>query len=379
MIELQHDERSRQLFALALNRYVQTTLAEGSQTRCEQIVEAQSLDARPDQEAKRALQQQMEAEPVHQYWLAMMQIWQDLLWRYCGEAVERQLERLNDACLPTAADQGSLRLNPDLEIPRYQAAVDNHSFPGGYHAETCADDVRQGAVYALSAKAYLLEQTGEEHDYRGQTLLGHILGRFPGFTPLRILDLGCLCGASTAVYSEQFPGAKVFAIDTSAPALRYGHGLAEQRGLAIHFSQQNAEATDFAGGSFDLIVSHALFHETSTAAAKNIFAECFRLLRPGGITAHIEVPAREEIMGPWEYLRSSYEGFYNQEPFWNALSRFDWVAVSQAVGFVDAAQGFQQTMSDGRRQADPAAFVPVSEGEFSLRNWFAMSARKPDD
>ncbi len=379
MIELQHDERSRQLFALALNRYVQTSLAEGSQQRCEQIVKEESLSAKLDQEARRALRRLMEAEPAHQYWLAMMQIWQDLLWRYCGEAVDRQLQRLNKACLPASGDRGSLRLDPDLQVPKYQAAMDNHSFPGGYHAETCADDVRQGAVYALSAQAYLLEQTGEDHDYRGQTLLGHILGRFPGFAPAQVLDLGCLCGASTAVYCEQFPGAKVFALDTSAPALRYGHGLAEQRGLSIHFSQQNAEATDFEDGSFDLIVSHALFHETSTVAAKNIFAECFRLLRPGGITAHIEVPAREEVMGTWEYLRSSYEGFYNQEPFWNALTHFDWVGASEAAGFVDAAQGFQRTMSDGREQADPAAFVSASDGEFSLRNWFAMSARKPDE
>ena len=53
-------------------------------------------------------------------------------------------------------------------------------------------------------------------------------------------------------------------------------------GAAIHFSQQNAEKTDFADGSFDLIVSHIFLHETSRTAVDNILAECRRLLKPGG-------------------------------------------------------------------------------------------------
>ncbi|MDJ0929000.1 MAG: class I SAM-dependent methyltransferase [Gammaproteobacteria bacterium] len=378
MIDLQHDERSRQLFALALNRYVQTTLAEGSRLTCERVVDTDFIDTEINTDASRSqLRRRIEAEPLHQYWLAMMQIWQDLLWRYCGEVVERQLDDLVETCRPGPADRGSLRLDPALQLPTYQSAVDNHSFPGGYHTETRPNDVRQGAVYALSAEVYLLEQTGARHDYRGQTLIGHILGRFPDFTPQRILDLGCLCGASTAAYCEQFPDAEIHAIDTSAPALRFGHGMAEERGLAIHFSQQNAEVPDFDAGYFDLIVSHALFHETSYAAFPKVLGECFRLLRPGGITAHVEVPARIEVMSPWEYLRSSYEGFHNQEPFWNALTSYDWVAAADAAGFAQAAQGFQRTLADGRRDADPATFLPVGQGKLDLSNWFVMSAVKP--
>ncbi len=158
----------------------------------------------------------------------------------------------------------------------------------------------------------------------------------------RILDLGCLCGASTAAYCEQFPDAEVHALDTSAPALRYAHGLAEARGLAIHFSQQNAEATDYPDGYFDLVVSHALFHETSYSAFPKIMRECFRLLRPGGIMAHGEVPARAEVMSPWEYLRSSYEGFYNQEPFWNALTRVRLGRGGRGSGFRAGCAGISE-------------------------------------
>jgi ubiquinone/menaquinone biosynthesis C-methylase UbiE len=378
MIDVSHDELARQHFALALNRYVQTTLAEGSRRVCEgKVVPELGLQGLQDPQDRQRLRRRMEEEPLHRWWLALMQVWQDLLWRYTGECVDRQLDALVERCRPKSGDHGTLRLDPSLELPAYQSAVDNHSLPGGYHAETRPDDVRQGAIYAQSSRIYLLNQTGARHDYRGQTLMSHVLGRFPGCDPREVLDLGCLVGLSTFAWAEQFPHARVCAVDTSAPALRFGHGLAEERGLAVHFSQQNAERLDFPAESFDVVVSHALLHETSHPAMRNIFAECFRVLRPGGIMAHLEVPARIEIMSPWEYLRSSYEGFYNQEPFWNSVTEADLAAAATAAGFADAAQGFQKTVADGRAPAPGDAFVPVAAGRMELSNWFVMSARKP--
>jgi ubiquinone/menaquinone biosynthesis C-methylase UbiE len=378
MIGITHDELARQQFVLALNRYVQSTLAEGSRRVCDaRVVPELGLTGVQDPRDRQRLRRRMEEEPMHRYWLAMMQVWQDLLWRYTAECVDRQLDALVERCRPRAGDRGTLRLNPDFKIPAYQAAVDNHSLPGGYHAETGPDDVRQGAIYSASSANYLLNQTGARHDFRGQTLMSHVLLRFPDCRMSDILDLGCLIGASTLAYAEQFPGARIEAVDTSAPALRFAHGMAEARGFPIHFSQQNAERTDFPDESFDLVVSHALLHETSLPAVRNIFAECFRLLRPGGVMAHIEVPARIEVMSPWEYLRSSYEGFYNQEPFWNSLTEADLVTVAQQAGFVEAAQGFQKTASNGRAPAPKAAFGPVGTGKMELTNWFAMSARRP--
>jgi len=40
MIAVNHDERARQDFAFALNRYVQTTLAEGSRRTCDRVAPA---------------------------------------------------------------------------------------------------------------------------------------------------------------------------------------------------------------------------------------------------------------------------------------------------------------------------------------------------
>lgn len=375
MIQLNHDERAQQQFVLALNQYVQQTVAEGSRRVCEQQVQPElEIDDVADAHARQSLRKRMADEELHRFWLSLMQIWQDQLWTCVGECVDRQLDELIERCRVCDGDVGTLTLDPDLGLPAYQAAVDNHSLPGGYHTETRADDVRQGAIYAQSANVYLLGQTGVRHDYRGQTLMAHVLERFPDLAISRILDLGCLVGASTMAYCEQFPDAEVHAIDTSAPALRYGHGAAEARGLAIHFAQQNAESLGYPDGYFDLVVSHALLHETSLSAVGNIFRECLRVLRPGGVMAHIEVPARIEVMSPWEYLRSAYEGFHNQEPFWNGLTAIDLVSIAGDAGFEHARQGFQKTTADGR--AGKPGFLAITEGKLDLSNWFVMSAVK---
>ncbi|MCL6753034.1 methyltransferase domain-containing protein [Nostoc sp. CCCryo 231-06] len=59
-------------------------------------------------------------------------------------------------------------------------------------------------------------------------------------------------GNSTLPYVDGFPDAEVHAIDVGAPMLRYAHARAESLGKRVHFSQQNAEQTNFPDESFDL-------------------------------------------------------------------------------------------------------------------------------
>ena len=53
------------------------------------------------------------------------------------------------------------------------------------------------------------------------------------------------------------------------------------------------------------------------------------------------------------------------------------LAVATSAGFAEVAQGFQQTATDGRRDAAVKRFVPVAQGTMDLGNWFVMSACKP--
>jgi SAM-dependent methyltransferase len=100
----------------------------------------------------------------------------------------------------------------------------------------------------------------------------------------------------------------------------------------LHFAQQNAEATDYADASFDLIVSFLLLHETSYRAVHNIFRECHRLLRPGGIMVHVDSLPYAEL-SPWDQFEPDWDTHYNQEPFMGTLHDMDLMAAARGAGF----------------------------------------------
>ena len=232
----------------------------------------------------------MRDEPYYQTWSALQRTSQEMMWESVNASVARQLPDLVSRASHNRTALGSLTLNPDLPIPAYHTAVDIHCQPGGYHTELGQDDVAAGAIYDRAVYIYAMSRLGALNDEMGQSVAVSLLQHHPDFQPKKILDMGCTVGHSTLPYVDTYPEAEISAIDVGAPVLRYAHARAEALGKRVHFSQQNAEQTNFADGSFDLIVSHILLHETSSKALRNIMKESYRLLAPGGMMIHQEVP-----------------------------------------------------------------------------------------
>ena len=378
LADLTHDEAARQAYASTLRGYTMGFLDDANAAICDRIVAPKVAErGLSAHETDRTVIREMETRDEHRLWQVFSQTWQDLIWHYCMDSVDRQLPELVDRFKQISAKaKGTLTLDPDMAMPRYQTAADNHRLPGSYYVETRDDDVRQGAVLDRAAHTYLGNALGGEiHDRRGHTLIAHIRERFPDLEPKRILDLGCQNGASTVPWARTYPETEVYAIDTASPVLRYAHARTESLGARVHYSQQNAEHTNFADGHFDLIVSHVVLHETTHSALRAIFRECSRLLRPGGVMAHLEVPFRQELMSPWTKVKSAREGRYNQEPFWIGLTGSDLAGIAEEAGFAKALMGFQTTVASGVDAAP--GFVPLEQGKTDLSNWFVISAVKP--
>ena len=166
----------------------------------------------------------------------------------------------------------------------------------------------------------------------GDSTVAWLKQQHPELKPTRILDMGCAVGHSTLPYVSGFEGAEVHAIDVAAPMLRYAHARASSMGLPVHFSQQNAETIDFEDNSFDLVVSHILLHETSSAAIKNIIRECHRVLKPGGMMLHVETPPYEG-MEPFDTFLFDWDSENNNEPFWRKSHLLDLEALAKDSGF----------------------------------------------
>jgi ubiquinone/menaquinone biosynthesis C-methylase UbiE len=164
----------------------------------------------------------------------------------------------------------------------------------------------------------------------GELLVGYFRDRWPKMKPARILDMGCAIGNSTLPWGRAFPKAELHGIDVGAPVLRYAHARARALGVPVHFSQQNAEATDFEAGSFDVVLSHIMLHETARSALDNVMRECHRLLKPGGVMLHLEVPRGRT---PVEKFMWNWETYNNNETFAGFMTDIDLSEVATRGGF----------------------------------------------
>ena len=72
---------------------------------------------------------------------------QELFWETVGQSVERQLPELKERVRAVSKAGGTLRLDPELELPNYAREVDIHVMPGGFHTELGPEDVFSGALY----------------------------------------------------------------------------------------------------------------------------------------------------------------------------------------------------------------------------------------
>jgi len=360
-----HDELAEQMFVLDLKMFVMQDIepAQAKLARAEAATMGDTGSNNPVDD----LHARMSQHQSFRTWLSLKRESQRQLWATVADSVERQADEL-ETLAAVAEPLGSVRTDPELVVPDYVLAGDIHLMPGG----NAADDgsILQGAIMDRGGAVYMLGRNGGMlNDLRGQTALAHVLTRDPEFAPKRILDMGCGIGSSSVPAAVTFPEAEVHAIDIGASILRYAHGRAEHLGAAVHFSQQNAESTDFADGSFDLVYSCILFHETSPEAVRKILAESRRLLRPGGMAVHLEVPLLHGNEDLWTELAGSLEAQYNNEPNWRGALTADYPALMRAAGFRAIECGYQSTSQIAR--SGPFEFGPENKGVF--RSWFVTS------
>jgi SAM-dependent methyltransferase len=250
-------------------------------------------------------------------------VFQDRLWANVLTAIDEDRPRLEEVYQRHLKGKGSLELNPDLDIPAHQLKTNIHRMPGGYLHDLEEDSFSSGVLYDHGVFLYGRGWFGPLNDELGQTLIHNVLAQhYPDFQPQTILDLGCSVGHSTLPYALTYSQAQVWGIDLGASLLRYAIARSRILNQTVHFSQQNAESTEFADQSFDLVVSHILLHEIPAVARKRVFAESYRLLKPGGMMVHLE--SKMFLQPPTlvaRYFRDT-EVWANSEPYL-ASSKFD--------------------------------------------------------
>lgn len=353
-----HDETSRQNFVGALKGYLNGPLEaklakKYDDTLAPAFAKTNGYAPKNREEGKTA----MRDEPLYQLWGSAVYQSQDLMWETVDDTCQRILPAFKsrrDAADISAI--GSLTLNPDLPIPDPIRHIEIHRQPGGYFDEV-GDSLLTGLRYFGTVELYRNAKglsTGAPTGAPGMGffVLDAVKRRFPDLRPMRILDLGCGTGTETIAYKQAFPDAEVHGIDLAGPLLNFAHTWAEDAGHAIHFKQADARNTGFDDGSFDLIVSNILFHETWTDIVPEIMSEARRLLAPNGVFLNADTPYQPAQIPVPKQVTNDWQVVNNGEPFWTGYADLNMAEELVNAGF-DADKVF-------------ADYDPLGKGVFHI-------------
>ena len=371
-----HDEIARQKFCSTLRRHAIQDFAVALENDYRSRIEPKRGAANSWREIDKA----MVGENSYRFYSTLRYNAQEMCFQSVQPEVERALPELIEVARDAARTNpagGSLRISPDFEVPAYVTTLDVHLTPGSFYSEYTADDVSQGAVVSLGSRVFTAQQSHRSWGGVARVISRWIKHAYPDFRPLRILDLGTTSGKNLMPYVEAFEGVEAHGIDIGAPLLRYGHAVAEHEGIPVHFSQQNAEKTDFPDSHFDLIVSSFFFHEIPVWATKNVLAECQRLLRPGGLMVHQELPAHD-LVDAWENYFWNWDTRNNNEPGYTAWRDQDPIELMARAGF-DRDASFAHILPDIHAYPDrlPAfAWDEPGRPRHGKGGWYVFGTRK---
>ncbi len=202
---------------------------------------------------------------------------QQLMWSGVVDTFHRNAEAHLAALESTdKRGPGTLELNPGMDLPEY-TRYEIHIQPGGYVGDEFAGGI---SLYGFKQfdRQFSFNDHQEHHLAMAQEMPLPCDGKVR-----RVLDVGCGFGGLATALKERFPDAEVWGIDVGGPMVRWAHHRAVNMNIPVHFAQRLGEDTKFESGSFDIVASYIMFHEVSAEAAKQIVAEAYRILRPGGI------------------------------------------------------------------------------------------------
>lgn len=171
--------------------------------------------------------------------------------------------------------------------------------------------------------------------------------------PKQIVDLGSSAGRSTFTLQQTFPSAALTGVELSPYCVAVAQHMSQQQDLNNTNSNNNnsaehaspvqwvhaaAEATGLPDASADLVSVCLVFHELPTTAAHDIIAEAYRLLRPGGHFAIMDMnPQSDAFLKMPPYILTLLK---STEPYLDQYFALDIVEAFKRAGFSEPSITF---------------------------------------
>jgi len=301
----------------------------------------------------------MKSMSLYSWFSHLERIGQKMMWRLGSDVVFRcsdeLLEQINSVA---AVGAGSLKLDPDLQLPKWYTDTDIHMQPGSFYSNDLS-----GYVYQFGARIVMLR---DNDGYKFHKLFANTaLPDLPANA--RVVDIACGFGKSTRPLVSRYPGAEIIGVDLAAPGLKLAHAEAEAEGLPIHFRQEDGRHVGLPDASVDLVTGTMILHEMPKTAIVEAIEEAARLLKPGGVIRFLEFqptgdPARDATV--YEHAER------NNEPYFRALFATDLIKECERLGLKDAKWVAFDERSEG---LSPQGWPARSDWHFP---WCVLQATK---
>jgi SAM-dependent methyltransferase len=186
-----------------------------------------------------------------------------------------------------------------------------------------------------------------------------------------VLDLGSGGGIDVLLSAKRVgPIGKAYGLDMTEEMLALARRNAEQAGATnVEWLKGQIEAIPLPTATVDVVISNCVVNLSTDKPA--VFAETFRVLKPGGRLGITDVVAEDQLTAEDRAERGSYVGCIA-----GALSEGEYEAGLTAAGFAEVSMTFTHQVGDGlhsaiikaTRPADatPTAMATVLAGRSTL-------------
>src|SRR5437667_8989631 len=161
-----------------------------------------------------------------------------------------------------------------------------------------------------------------------------------------VLDLGSGGGIDVILSAKRVaPGGIAYGLDMTDEMLALAQRNALEAGVTnVHFLKGVIEQIPLPAESVDVVISNCVINLSVDKPA--VLAEIARVLRPGGRIGVSDVVAEDHLTPEQRAERGSYVGCIA-----GALSRGEYAAGLEAVGFADVSVEFTHAVADGMHGA----------------------------
>ena len=173
-----------------------------------------------------------------------------------------------------------------------------------------------------------------------------------------VLDLGSGGGIDVLLSAKRVgPTGKAYGLDMTEEMLALARTNAAEAGAGnVDFLKGHIEAIPLPAETIDVVISNCVINLSTDKPA--VFAETYRVLKPGGRIGITDVVAEDQLSPEARAERGAWVGCIA-----GALSRAEYVAGLAAAGFADISVSFTHQVGDGlhsaiikaTRPTDPAA------------------------